>query len=143
MAPDKNVLAAVHVLSSRISRAFESRLEPKHGLSVPEWRALLSLSSESGLTAKDIGERWAMDKMAVSRAVRRLESKGRVRRRPNPDDGRSYVLSITRRGALLVSRILPTADARYREILSCLTVQERSAFRVALEKLLEQTGRLS
>ena len=137
-----NVLASIHVLSNRITRAFESRLESNHGLSVPEWRVLLSLASESALTAKDIHERWAMDKMAVSRAVRRLESQGHVKRRKNPGDARSYVLSITNKGTRLFQKILPSADARYHEILSGLTVQEHRSLKRILKKLNEHTDRI-
>ena len=137
-----NVLASIHVLSNRITLAFESRLEANHGLSVSEWRVLLSLSSQTDLTAKDIHERWAMDKMAVSRAVRRLESQGQVKRRKNPGDGRSYVLSITKKGTRLFQKILPSADARYHEILSGLTVQEQRSLKRILKKLNEHTDRL-
>ena len=140
--PHDNVLASIHVLSNRITRAFESRLESNHGLSVPEWRVLLSLVSQSDLTAKDIHERWAMDKMAVSRALRRLESQGQVKRRKHAGDARSYVLSITKKGTRLVQKILPSADARYREILSGLTVFEQKSLRRILKKLIDHTDRI-
>ena len=51
-----NVLASVHVLSNRITRAFESRIEARYRISVAEWRVLLSLFGTSGLTAKEIHE---------------------------------------------------------------------------------------
>ena len=137
-----NVLASIHVLSNRITRAFESRLESNHGLSVPEWRVLLSLASQSGLTAKDIHERWAMDKMAVSRALRRLELQGQVKRNKNPGDARSYVLSITKKGTRLFQKILPSAHARYHEILSGLTVQEQRTLKRILKKLNDHTDRI-
>lgn len=137
-----NVLASIHVLSNRITRAFESRLESNHGLSVPEWRVLLSLVSQSGLTAKDIHERWAMDKMAVSRAVRRLVSQGRVKRNKNPGDARSYVLAITKKGTRLFQKILPSAEARYHEILSGLTVKEQRLLKRILKKLNDHTDRI-
>lgn len=135
-APIDNVLASIHVLSNRITRAFESRLDTMHGISVPEWRVLLSVVSRDGLTAKDIHERWAMDKMTVSRAVRRLESQGHVERSANPDDARSYVLTITKKGARLYRKILPSADARYREILSCLSRRDQSSLKRILERLI-------
>ena len=34
----------------------------------------------------------------ASDVVRRLESRGHVRRRPNPDDGRSFLFELTARG---------------------------------------------
>jgi DNA-binding MarR family transcriptional regulator len=138
-----NVLASIHALSNRITRAFESRLDTEHGLSVPEWRVLLSLSGDAGLTAKDIHERWAMDKMAVSRAVRRLESHGHVERSANPDDARSYVLTITTKGARLFQKILPSADARYREILACLSKKDQTALKRILKKLIAHSEALA
>jgi DNA-binding MarR family transcriptional regulator len=139
---DYPLLASIHALSNRITRAFESRLESKHGLLVSEWRVLFSLASQRGLTARDIHERWAMDKMAVSRAVRRLESQELVERRKNPADGRSYVLAITAKGERLFDEILPSATARYREILSGLTANEQRSLARMLEKLIEHTERI-
>lgn len=136
------VLASIHVLSNRITRAFESRLEVEHGLSVPEWRVVLSLSREPRSTAKDIHERWAMDKMAVSRAVRSLEALGHVRRTRHPGDGRSFVLELTAKGRRLFERILPSADERYREILSGLSASELRSLARILRKLIAHTERL-
>jgi DNA-binding MarR family transcriptional regulator len=34
----------------------------------------------------------------MSDVVRRLEARGHVRRRPNPDDGRSFLFELTARG---------------------------------------------
>jgi len=130
-----NVLASIHVLSNRITRAFEAKLDSEHGLSVPEWRVLLSVSHDVRPTAKDIHEAWAMDKMTVSRAVRRLDAKRLLRRVQSRHDRRRYELESTPRGARLIERILPTADARYHEILSCLTSRERAQFRKMLSKL--------
>ena len=143
MASDHEpVLASIHVLSNRITRAFESRLDGEHGLSVPEWRVLLSLSREPGLTATEIQGRWAMDKMAVSRAVRRLESAGNVRRKAHPSDGRSFVLELTAKGTRLFEKILPTADERYREILSGLSRGELGKLARILNKLIDRTDHL-
>src|SRR5690606_38918091 len=70
--PTVNILAAVHVLSSRISRAFDARLAREFDVSPPEWRVLLTLAQRPGASANEITAAWAMEKMAVSRAVRRL-----------------------------------------------------------------------
>lgn len=137
-----NVLASIHVLSNRITRAFESRLDSEHGLSVPEWRVLLSLASHAGLTAKGIHERWAMDKMTVSRAVRRLATQGHVRRSANPNDARSYLLTITKKGTRLFQKILPSADARYREILSCLSKSDQASLKRILKELIAHSETL-
>ncbi len=142
LQPADNFLASVHVLSNRITRAFFSEVESKHGLTLPEWRVLLSLADHAGLTANEIKDRWAMDKMTISRAVRRLERTGRIARRRNPKDGRSYVLSVTKKGAGLYKKILPTANARYRELLSCLSETELSSLRTTLAKMIRHIEKL-
>jgi DNA-binding MarR family transcriptional regulator len=83
-----------------------------------------------------------MDKMTVSRAVRRLESLGHVKRSPNPEDARSYVLTITSKGTRLFQKILPSADARYREILSCLSKNDQAALKRILGKLIAHSEAL-
>ncbi|MGE5146774.1 MAG: MarR family winged helix-turn-helix transcriptional regulator, partial [Candidatus Eiseniibacteriota bacterium] len=110
-----NILAAVHVLSSRISRAFDAKLAKSHDLSPPEWRVLLTLAQHPEASANEITTAWAMEKMAVSRAVRRLERLGRIRRRVDGADRRRYALELTPEGRRLYQRILPMANARYHE----------------------------
>ncbi|MFT5439895.1 MAG: DNA-binding MarR family transcriptional regulator, partial [Alphaproteobacteria bacterium] len=90
-----------------------------------------------GQTATEITERWAMDKMAISRALQRLESAGHIRRDRNQQDRRSYRLSLTEDGKILHDRILPGATARYRDFMSCLNAQEISQLRNALHKLID------
>ena len=137
-----NLLASVHVLSNRLTRAFEAELEPERGLSVPEWRVLLSVSAAAGSTAKAVHEQWAMDKMTISRAVRKLVASGRLRRSRNPDDRRSYALELTPKGRRLVDEIFPDADERYRRILRCLSAGERDELSKILAKLILRTESL-
>ncbi|HEX7007513.1 MAG TPA: MarR family winged helix-turn-helix transcriptional regulator [Alphaproteobacteria bacterium] len=134
-APTVNILAAVHVLSSWISRAFDARLAREFDVSPPEWRVLLTLAQRPGASANEITEAWAMEKMAVSRAVRRLERMGRICRRVDGADRRRYALDLTPAGRSLYRRILPVANARYREITGVLSHAERATLRRALAKL--------
>lgn len=137
-----NLLASVHVLSNRLTRAFEAELEPARGISVPEWRVLLSVATAAGSTAKAVHEQWAMDKMTISRAVRKLVASGRLRRSRNPDDRRSYVLELTPAGRRLVDEVFPDADLRYRRILRCLSASERDELSRILAKLIHRTESL-
>src|SRR5215510_12237391 len=96
--PADNVLAAIHVVSNRISRAFYADIEARHGISLPEWRVMLTLARHPGMAAMAVAALWGMDKMAISRAVRRLERRNLVRRTPAPDDRRRWVLELTPEG---------------------------------------------
>ena len=138
--PTDDVLSEIHVLANLIGQGFSGYLESEHGLTVAEWRVMLTLGRHPGQTATEITARWAMDKMAISRALQRLESAGHIRRDRNQEDRRSYRLSLTPEGRTLHDRILPGATARYREFLSCLNEQEVSQLRHALRRLIEHAS---
>ncbi len=137
-----DLLSDVHVLANLIDRVFSGQLNGSFGMSVPEWRVLLTLARHPGLTAAEITSRWAMDKMAISRAIQRLEGDGHISRDRNPNDRRSYKLSLTASGEALHRKILPTANKRYREFVSCLTREELANFRGSLAKLIAHAGDL-
>ena len=140
-SPD-DLLSDIHVLANLIGRAFSGQLESAFGMTVPEWRVVLTLARHPGLTAAEITNRWAMDKMAISRAIQRLEGDGHIGRDRNPSDRRSYQLRLTASGAALHQKILPTANQRYREFMSCLTREELADLRGSVEKLITHAGDL-
>lgn len=137
-----NLLAAIHVLSRRIGGAFQSRMAARFDLSIAEWRVMLALARRPGATAAEITGQWAMEKMAVNRAVLRLERMGRVARRRHRGDCRSYTLRLTAKGRRLYARALPAANDRYREILAALTRSEVAALESAVRKLVDHAARL-
>jgi DNA-binding MarR family transcriptional regulator len=141
--PADNVLALIHVFSNLIGRAFYGPLERRHGVTITEWRIMLTLFQQPGATAAEIVERWAMEKMAASRAIRQLERRGWVARRQRSKDRRSYALTLTPEGRANCETVLPAANARYREILGCLSRSETKQFERLLRRVIVQTRRLS
>lgn len=138
--PADDVLSDIHVLANLIGQGFSGFLEGEHGLTVAEWRVMLTLGRYPGQTAAEITVRWAMDKMAISRALQRLEAAGHISRERNPDDRRSYRLSLTEKGRTLHDEIMPGATVRYREFISCLSEKEIADFRHALRKLIDNAS---
>ena len=134
--PAENVLAAIHVVSNRISRAFYTDIEARHGISLPEWRVMLTLTRHPGMAAMAVAALWGMDKMSISRAVRRLERGGLVRRTPAAGDRRRWVLELTQEGRRRYRAIEPAATGRYREFLKALDSREIVTLRQLLEKLI-------
>ncbi|MCZ6861480.1 MAG: MarR family winged helix-turn-helix transcriptional regulator [Alphaproteobacteria bacterium] len=137
LAPRGNVLAGIHVVSNLIGRAFFPEIASKWDLSLAEWRIVLTLAHRPGASAAEITALWGMEKMAVSRAARRLERTGRVDRTSDPKDGRRFTLSLTQAGRALFVEVEPSATARYHEIIAVLDRSEREALHSALTKLIE------
>jgi DNA-binding MarR family transcriptional regulator len=131
------------MLSNRISRAFFDEVETKYGVSIAEWRVILTLVSEPGLSGADITNRWAMEKMAVNRAVQRLVDSGNVARTRDPDDRRIYQLTLTAKGTKLYEKIAPSANRRYAELTSSISGDELEALVGTLRKMISRAEQLN
>ena len=117
----------VSVLANTISSDLARRYADRFGVSIPEWRIMAVLGSESEHSAVDLVARTRMDKVAVSRAVARLRKHGHVKRRGHPGDGRRSILALTARGRRTYERIVPEALGYEAELLALLDPKERRA----------------
>jgi DNA-binding MarR family transcriptional regulator len=123
------------VLSNRISRAIADRYEEKFSLSLPEWRMIAVLGEESDLSAAEVSQRTAMDKVAVSRAVKNLLATGRLGRHFSDDDRRRSVLSLSDKGREVYQKVLPLALSYEAMLLSGLSAKEQKFLVIILDKL--------
>jgi DNA-binding MarR family transcriptional regulator len=139
----ENVLSLVHVLSSLIGRAFYGEVALRHRVSLPEWRVLVTLAAHPGSTAVDITDRWAMQPMMASRAIRHLKRRGWIERKVRNDDRRSYALWLTDKGLRAHERVGPHANKRYHQIVDCLSSDERAALERMLVRLVQRTRHLA
>ena len=140
---DNTPLSLVHVLSNRIDRAFYGEIETRFGITLAEWRVTLTLTSEPGISAAEITDRWAMEKMAVNRAVQLLIDQKLVVRARNPNDGRRYKLTLTGKGQELYEKIAPSANRRYGELMSVIDTRERETLIAALQKIIKRAEELN
>jgi DNA-binding MarR family transcriptional regulator len=139
---DRFVPYRLSVLSNRVSGAIARHYSDRFGLSIPEWRAMAVLGGTGGLSAREVAERTAMDKVQVSRAVESLMRAGRVRRRADSTDGRIMRLSLTARGRAIYDNVVPLALHLEDVFLSALTARERKALDALMTKLARQAHRL-
>jgi DNA-binding MarR family transcriptional regulator len=128
-----HVLALCHMLSNRIGKAFISELA-KHEITVAEWRVMLTLALHEKASGREVASRWAMDKMAVSRAVASLEQRALVRRQQSKADRRSFDLTLTKTGSSMYRKILPVANKRYHQLTAGLERSEITRLRQLLIK---------
>lgn len=65
----------------------------------PNGYAVLSLiGARAGMRLTELSAELGLPLTTASDIVRRLEARGQVERRPNPDDGRSFLFELTARG---------------------------------------------
>jgi DNA-binding MarR family transcriptional regulator len=123
------------VLSNRISQAIADLYEEKFSLTLPEWRMIAVLGEESDLSAAEVSQRTAMDKVAVSRAVKNLLASGRLERHFSNDDRRRSVLSLSDKGRKVYQKVLPLALSYEAMLLSGLSAKEQNFLGNILDKL--------
>jgi len=124
------------ILPNTISQTIADDYQSRHDLSVTEWRVMAVLARFEGLSAREVAERTAMDKVAVSRALARLVAAGRVDRTVHDNDKRRSVLKLSAAGWAIHDDVAPMARAREREVLAKLDAEERQWLERILDKLL-------
>ncbi len=125
------------ILSNTVSQAIADDYQTRHDLGVTEWRVMAVLARFPGLSAREVADRTAMDKVAVSRALARLVDDGRVDRSVHADDKRRSVLRLSPSGWRIHDDIAPLARSRERALLALLSVDERVWLTRILDKLLD------
>ena len=122
------------VLSNRISQDIAALYGERFGLNVTEWRILAVLGRYPDLSATEVAERTAMDKVAVSRAVTSLLGSGRLKRRLHGDDRRRSVLQLSAKGCRVYDEVAPMALDYEQLLLAGFPDDERAA----LDRLLSR-----
>ena len=123
------------IASNRVSSAIASAYQALFGLRIPEWRLIAVIAESDGLTQQALGAATRMDKVTVSRAAIALVDRGLVERRPNPDDQRSHLLSLTAAGQTLYESVAPKALELEAQVFAGFTRDEIATFRAMLERL--------
>ncbi|HJU38378.1 MAG TPA: MarR family winged helix-turn-helix transcriptional regulator [Tahibacter sp.] len=124
------------ILSNTVSQAIAREYETRFGLSITQWRVLAVLGRYEGIAAREVAQRTAMDKVAVSRAVAELMKAGRVRRGTAEHDKRQSVLTLTAKGWKIYDEVAPLALEHERRLLAHLDADEREWLGRIIDKLL-------
>ncbi len=123
------------VLSNRISDSLANKYRKRFGINVHEWRILSALGEEKKLSAVAITNRIAMDKVTVSRAVKRLIEKGLIIKGLDSKDQRSYALALSVDGIKMYQQLVPIALAHEQEVIANLTSKDKENLLELLLKL--------
>ena len=88
-----------------------------------------------GISATEIGQRTAMDKVAVSRAVAGLIELGYMERTTSESDGRRSQLFLTDEGQNIYELIVPIALQAERELFETLSPADQKDLARLMDKL--------
>lgn len=123
------------VLSNRISQTIARAYGDRFGLSITQWRVMAVLGRYPGLSANELTERTAMDKVAVSRAVNALIAGGLLARTTHDVDRRRSVLQLSEAGHAIYDQIAPLALNYEKALLERLDRTQRDTLFALLDVL--------
>jgi DNA-binding MarR family transcriptional regulator len=112
------------VLTNTISAAIATQYAERFDLSITEWRVLAILGRYPGISANEVAERAAMDKVAVSRAVASLLKSARLKRAIDGSDRRRSMLSLSAKGQKVYDQVAPLAKRHEERLLAHLSAEE-------------------
>jgi len=101
-----------------------------------DFAALAALEEFGPLSQADIGRRLGLDRNDVNGILTRLDSQGRVDRRPDPADRRRNIVTLTDAGHRYLNALQHKADAVQAELLAGLGTAEQRQLEVLLDKVL-------
>lgn len=127
-----------NVVSSAIARHYAERF----ALTIPEWRVMAVLAQAPGLSAAEVAERTAMDKVAVSRAVAAMLRSRRLERGLARGDRRRSVLRLSPAGLAVYREVVPAALAYEAALLESLGARDRAELDRLLAALMQRAAEL-
>lgn len=104
---------------STVFRELDRRLLASYGFGIDAYGVLITLVTVPAgeLTIGELGERRNLSPSGISRSVDRLTKIGLVERRPNPADGRSFLVGLTAEGLARLRAAQAVHHSVVRELL--------------------------
>lgn len=110
----------------------------KIGLSNAQSRLLKHLYANGGMTQADLCKELGMDKSTVAKALIPLEKNGFVSKTVNPDDARSYLVTLTQKSTKMIPKTLEIVSSWTKDVTSGMTEAERELFYKLLHKVAQR-----
>lgn len=106
---DNTLGTVVHEVAHLLRTLIDRRVEP-YNLTRAKWLALGVLDRREGITQTELAEYLELDKSTVGRLLDRLEERGFVVRRKDPEDRRVFRIYIAKTAHPVLSELEQVAD---------------------------------
>ncbi|VAV97902.1 Transcriptional regulator, MarR family [hydrothermal vent metagenome] len=120
-----------NIISRKLARLYSEQFD----ITPHEWKVLANLSRRPNISAAETGVKTAMDKVAVSRAIRGLCDKGLVHKIFAKEDRRRSVLNLTKKGREIYHQIEPQMIEYENYLQDILNQEEQNQLDCLLTKL--------
>lgn len=119
-------------------QAFERYSAPdlrSMGLTMTQFDVIATLGNQPPMTCKDLGEKTLVTKGTLTGVLERLESKGILERKLNPEDARSQMIGLTSEGQKLFEKVFPAHLQHLDKAFNQLSTKELAELSNALQTL--------
>jgi DNA-binding MarR family transcriptional regulator len=131
-------LSPIHKAAREVGVYFE-RLLGDSGLAPQEGHILSYLRSYAPCPIAEVVTVFGLRGSTATSVLDRLEERGLLARRPNPDDRRSFLIDLTAEGKRVAERVQTYVDALERAIARKITPKEEEGFRAVMAAIHEVT----
>jgi MarR family transcriptional regulator, transcriptional regulator for hemolysin len=128
---EKSIGFLVHEVARLFRRRFEDEART-HNVTLPQWRALIEIHKNEGISQVSLAGCIDTDPMTLSGILDRLEKRGLIERYPDPNDSRAKLARLTDEGSSLVSTARQLGRELYENALGGLSQTERDRLSAGL-----------
>lgn len=139
---DELFLRQIAVTGQLIRTIADQRLKG-FDLTVEQLHLLKQLAVDQGRPQSVLGAAAAKSPANITRILDRLERKGRVVRRPNPEDRRSSLVFLTAEGARLCDEVISLFLGLRHHLMDGIGAVDRDTAAMVLEKITANIERMS
>jgi DNA-binding MarR family transcriptional regulator len=126
----------IHDVQRLLRKRFETRASGL-GLSSAQWRLMVRVAKEAGVTQARLAELLEIEPISVSRLVDRMEEGGWIERRADAADRRVRMIFPTEKASAAYADVKSLAGEVYEESLSGVSPEDRRALIRVLDAIVQ------
>lgn len=126
----------IHDVQRLMRKRFEARASGL-GLSSAQWRLMVRVAKEEGITQARLAELLEIEPISVSRLVDRMEEGGWIERRQDATDRRVRMIFPTEKASAAYADVKSLAGEVYEESLTGVSPEERRILIRALDTIVQ------
>ena len=137
---DRGAMAAIGNLyraAGVVRNHFERTVLAEHSLTWTAWVVLWVVWVWDDIETRHAASEAGISKSTLTGVVTTLESRGLVKRRTHPGDGRRVLLALTPRARKLMDDLFPQFNTQEAQAVAALSAEELETFTGALRKIVQ------
>ncbi len=134
---EKRLFFLIHQVHRKLFKEANRLSEEDVGAPISQVAALLALR-KGAVKVNDIGEALKLNRAANSELIARMESKGLVTKKRDPNDGRAQIVESTAIGSMMQDKALPVITGLNDRIRGSFSDEEMIVVGRFLERLMDE-----